>query len=158
MALAACTKPGTDFVRKGVRPFKWTGSTKCADLTKLIEEGPGDYIFHKTLPETITPSIYRLLDLLRILKTATCDVDDVEAEPYLALLKAKVLDLQCHYERYFPNTESCRISHIVLHVVDMVHRWNNVRNYWCFLTERYLTSSPPHATPPVSPEWVAAAL
>jgi hypothetical protein len=74
---------------------------------------------------------------LRLLKSASCDVDDPEAEGLLGLLKSKVINLVCHYERYFPRSEICRVSHFTLHVIDMVHRWNNVRNFWCFLTERY---------------------
>jgi hypothetical protein len=136
--LAACTSTGTDFVRKGMKPFKWTGSTKCADYTKIIEEGPGDFIFKNSLPPAIATPVQRLLELLRLLKSASCDVDDPDAEGLLRLLKAKVIDLVCHYERYFPRSEICRVSHITLHVIDMVHRWNNVRNFWCFLTERYL--------------------
>ena len=51
MLLAGCAKSGADFVRKGLRPLKWTGSAKCADLSKLIEDGPGDYMFKESLPE-----------------------------------------------------------------------------------------------------------
>ena len=53
------------------------------------------------------------------------------------MVKERVTILVCEYERYFPRSEVCRVSHIMLHVTDMVHRWNNVRNFWCFLTERY---------------------
>jgi hypothetical protein len=94
--LAACTTSGTDFVRKGMKPFKWTGSTKCADLTKIIEEGPGDFLFKNSLPTAITPPVERLVELLRLLKSASCDVDDPEAEGLLGLLKSKVINLVCH--------------------------------------------------------------
>ena len=71
-----------------------------------------------------------------MVKTANCDVNDPNAEDLLSSLKGKVIILLCEYERYFPRSEICRVSHILIHVMDMVHRWNNVRNYWCFLTER----------------------
>ena len=134
--LSICVKAGTDFVRKGLRPFKYTASAKCADLSKLLEEGPGDYVFTNSLAKEIADPIATLLKLLRLLKTATCDVDDPTAEDLLASLKGKVIELLCEYERFFPRSEICRVSHIIIHVMDMVHRWNNVRNYWCFLTER----------------------
>ena len=137
MQLAASAKSSADFVRKGMRPLKWTGSAKCADLSKLIEDGPGDYIFTETLPDDISRAVALLLEVLRLLKAATCDVDDPVAEEGLAVVKERVTILVCEYERYFPRSEVCRVSHIMLHVVDMVHRWNNVRNFWCFLTERY---------------------
>jgi hypothetical protein len=137
MQLAASAKSSADFVRKNMRPLKWTGSAKCADLSKLIEDGPGDYVFTETLPENISPAVALLLELLRLIKSATCDVDDPVALDGLAVVKERVTVLVCEYERYFPRSEICRVSHIMLHVVDMVHRWNNVRNFWCFLTERY---------------------
>jgi len=134
--LAACTTAGTDFVRTGMRPVKWTGSAKCADLQKIIEEGPGDYIFTQTLPAQIAPAVANLLTLLRLIKSASCNVNDPLARPHLASLKEKVTILVCQYERFFPRSEVCRVSHIVLHVCDVVQRWNSVRNFWCFLTER----------------------
>jgi hypothetical protein len=140
--LSACVTASADFVRKGLRPFKYTASAKCADLSKILEEGPGDYVFTNSLPKAIEEHIGHLLELLRLVKTATCDVDDPNAETLLALLKGKVIVLLCQYERHFPRSEVCRVSHIIIHVMDMVHRWNNVRNYWCFLTERYT----PHCT------------
>jgi hypothetical protein len=135
--LAACTTAGTDFVRKGMRPYQWTGSTKCADWAKICEHGPGDYIYTESLPASIAEPVALLMQLLRLLKEATCDVSDPLARAALASRKDQVAFLVCEYERYFPRSEVCRVSHIVLHVCDMVSRWNNVRNFWCFLTERY---------------------
>jgi hypothetical protein len=137
MLLANSAKSGADFVRKGLRPLKWTGSAKCADLAKLIEDGPGDYMFKESLPDPETTlAVKYLLELLRLLKSAACDVDDPVAEAGLASVKQRVTQLVCEYERRFPRSEVCRVSHIMLHVCDIVHRWNNVRNFWCFLTER----------------------
>jgi hypothetical protein len=135
--LGGCTTSGTDFVRKGLRPMKWTGSTKCADWAKLCEDGPGDYMFKETLPEDISEPVNKLLELLRLCKGATCDVNDPHALAALTWRKHQITILVCEYERYFPLSEVCRVSHIVLHLCDMVQRWNSVRNFWCFLTERY---------------------
>ena len=71
MKLADSAKSSADFVRKGLRPLKWTGSAKCADLAKLIEDGPGDYIFTESLPDEIAPAVAKLLELLRLLKAAS---------------------------------------------------------------------------------------
>ena len=141
MLLAGCAKAGVDFVRKGLRPMKWTGSAKCADFAKLCEEGPGDFMYKESLPASIAPAVKNLLKLLQLLKSVTCDVNDPLAEAGLAATKAQVTLMVCEYERFFPRTEVCRVSHIMLHVCDIVHRWNNVRNYWCFLTERYVAHS-----------------
>jgi hypothetical protein len=142
MRLADSAKSSADFVRKGLRPIKWTGSAKCADLSKLIEDGPGDYIFTESLPAEIAPAVAKLLELLRLLKAASCDVHDPVAEAGLGATKEKVTDLVCYFERHFPRTEVSRVTHNMLHVIDMVHRWNNVRNFWCFLTERYHSPYP----------------
>jgi hypothetical protein len=106
-------------------------------LSKMIEDGPGDYIFTNSLPDAAAEGVRHLLDVLRIIKSAACDVSDTTARANLASIKEKVTLLVCHYERYFPRSEVCRISHIMLHNIDMVGRWNSVRNYWCFITERY---------------------
>lgn len=135
--LASCAKSKADFVRKGLQIIKWTGSAKCADLSKITEDGPGDYIFTESLPPNVETAVAHLLALLRLIKKVTCDVSDPLARAGLRSAKDKVAVLLCHYERLFPRSEVCRVSHIVLHVCDMVQRWNNVRNFWCFLTERY---------------------
>jgi len=93
-------------------------------------------MFTESLPEEITPAVANLLTTLRLIKSASCNVNDALARPHLAALKEKVAALVCQYERFFPRSEVCRVSHIVLHVCDMVQRWNSVRNFWCFLTER----------------------
>jgi hypothetical protein len=142
MELAGSAKSGAEFVRRGLRPLKWTGSAKCADLSKIIEDGPGDYIFTESLPEEIAPAVASLLKLLRVLKSASCDVNDEDAESTLARTKDQVVGLVCQVERRFPRSEMCRVLHILLHVCDMVRRWNNVRNFWCFLTERYAAPTP----------------
>jgi hypothetical protein len=140
--LGGCTTAGADFVRKGLRPMKWSGSAKCADWAKLCEDGPGDYMFKETLPPDIVAPVNKLMELLRLLKGATCDVNDPQALAALASRKHQVTILVCEYERHFPKSEVCRVSHIVLHLCDMVQRWNNVRNFWCFLTERYARRVP----------------
>ena len=141
--LGACVKGSADFVRKNLLPVKYTGSAKCADLSKLVEDGPGDYVFGgSSLPPDVEEGVGFLLQILRLVKSLTCDVTDAQAPAALALRKDQITELVCRYERHFPRTEVCRISHVLLHVCDVVHRWNNVRNYWCFLTERYGSKLP----------------
>ena len=95
MQLAGCTSTSVDFVRKGLRPWnwKWTGLRKRADLSKIIEDSPGDYIFTKSLPAAADAPVGHLL--LRILKSASCDYSDANARANLASLKEKVTLLVC---------------------------------------------------------------
>ena len=46
------------------------------------------------------------------------------------------IEALCNIERIIPATELSVLLHIMVHVPDMVHRWNSVRNFWCFFGER----------------------
>lgn len=85
-----------------------------------------------------------LTDLLNALLDATADF--VANDPFLEqaqLVESRALHLQavealCLLERDFPLTELAIFVHEILHVPEFVYRWNAVRNYWCFGTERFV--------------------
>ena len=53
-------------------------------------------------------------------------------------LKLKLVEAACTMERHIPETELSIWLHETMHLCDLIHRWNSVRNWWCFLTERFV--------------------
>ena len=125
------------YVRSGLKPMGHTGSIKGADCLRFITD-VGRFWFHETLPaaqqRTWEDGLKFLMDLLH----ATCDADDPEAVPTLISLKLATIRALCRWSKEVPGTEHTIVIHELVHICDMVYRWNNVRNFWCFLTERFV--------------------
>ena len=125
-----------DYVRSTFRPFQLTGSIKGADCLRLATEA-GLYWFYQGLPpaqqDTWNLGINMLMKLLR----ATCDYDDPVAIPVLQALKLDTIRALIKWAKGVPDTEHAIIIHELVHVCDCVYRWNSVRNFWAFVTERY---------------------
>jgi hypothetical protein len=88
--------------------------------------------------------IIGLCGILSKILLATCDYTpgDVEATA-AAKLRTKVLKTElilalCVFERDVPKCELSYFLHEIVHMCDFLYRWNNVRNYWCFLVERFV--------------------
>ena len=52
----------------------------------------------------------------------------------LTLTAIKTLTL---LETVLPLTRFTYLLHVLIHVPEYIHRWNHVRNFWCFFMERY---------------------
>ena len=87
---------------------------------------------------------HAMSDALNAILDATADfvADDPEHEEAQKTatrdLHLQVIEALCLLERDFPSTELSIFVHEILHVPEFVYRWNAVRNYWCFATERYV--------------------
>ena len=83
-----------------------------------------------------------MINLLNELLDATADYDpdDDEDEAVAAQrrLHLHAIEALCLLERDFPFTEMSIFVHEILHVPEFVYRWNAVRNYWCFASERFV--------------------
>jgi hypothetical protein len=84
----------------------------------------------------------RMIDLLNNMLDATADYDP-DDEDDEALEKTRRLHLQAVegltlLERDFPLTELSIFVHEILHMSEFIYRWNGVRNYWCFVSERFV--------------------
>jgi hypothetical protein len=51
-------------------------------------------------------------------------------------LQKRVVEALCQFGACVPATEHASVFHELLHVVQAVHRWGSVRNFWCYGTER----------------------
>jgi hypothetical protein len=83
-----------------------------------------------------------MTEALNAILDATADYDpDAEEDEALEKTRAlhlKVIESLCLMERDFPLSELSIFVHEILHVPEFVYRWNSVRNFWCFTTERFV--------------------
>lgn len=89
-------------------------------------------------------AIVKLTSSLATLMDATCDYvawDDVVTKANrrrLRRLQAAHVRVLHELELEFPETEFAIYLHETLHLCDTIAYWNNTRNYWCFITERFV--------------------
>jgi hypothetical protein len=89
-------------------------------------------------------AILQVTEVLREVLLGTCDYDQhddeksEDARSRCQALKKRLVLALCELERILPESEFSIFLHEVVHVADFMYRWNNVRNYWCFITERFV--------------------
>ena len=133
--VAATHAVRTGYVRSTLRPFHLRGSIKGADCLRMMTEA-GMYWFHNMLRPPQQAAWEAGLLMMTELHNATCDYDDPTAVDALRALKVKTTRALVRWAKSFPATEHAVIIHEIEHMCDHVFRWNKVRNYWCFVTER----------------------
>lgn len=98
----------------------------------------GDYVFHDLYPDhpERMNAIYGFLDCIRGIVGCTSTADDLD-DTAIGKLETKIVEALCQVETEFPDTELSVLLHVMLHIPAAIRRWNSVRNFWCFWTERY---------------------
>ena len=124
------------YVRSTLRPFNLRGSIKGANCLRMMTEA-GLYWSHDMLPPVQQAAWDAGLRMMTELHNATCDYDDPTAVVSLRALKLKTTRALVKWAHSFPETEHAVIIHEIVHMCDHIFRWNKVRNYWCFVTERW---------------------
>jgi hypothetical protein len=102
------------------------------------------YILYGVGPRAYREAILQVTEALRAVMLGSCDYDahdeekSEEAKDRCMALKKRLVLALCELERCLPESEFSIFLHEVVHVADFLFRWNNVRNYWCFITERFV--------------------
>jgi hypothetical protein len=102
------------------------------------------YLLYGVGDKKIRNALLKLTGALRDILGATCDYDpdepalNEEQAKSCRLLKKKVVDALVEVERCLPASELSIFLHEIVHVPDFIYKWNNVRNFWCFVTERFV--------------------
>jgi hypothetical protein len=126
-------------------PFKTIGGARkpnTADwLTFLRTCVP--YVMGDTGPFQPRAAFKAMIEALNAILDATADFDPDDGDDDESLSNTRELYLQvtealCLLERDFPLSELSIFVHEILHVPETVYRWNSVRNFWCFTTERFV--------------------
>jgi hypothetical protein len=130
-----------DWCNAAAVPFHRASSCKSFDWKQLMQWAAG-YVFAGILPPHIEEAFFKLVGVLNEILEATADVkadDDFMTSRDYALeeLKLKAVRALVAIEECVPKTDSGPIVlHIIPHVVESIYRWNSVRNFWAFFTER----------------------
>jgi len=101
------------------------------------------YVFGGVGPEHPREAFTAITSVLSDLMDMTCDYESDESGETEQLkrckaMKKRLIRALCLVERDFPESELSPFLHEVVHLSDFLFRWNNVRNYWCFITERFV--------------------
>ena len=103
-----------------------------------------DYSFYEAVPEHCKEAFFAMVEVLNDLEHVTADYDP-EAEDKTEYLRdceelqVRVVRALVLFERDFPRREMTPCIHWIIHpAAELIPRWNNVRNYWCFLNERFV--------------------
>ena len=122
--------------RTNLEAFSHASCFKTHDWMQLVL-WCGDYVFHDLFP--LEPlrmkALHALSDVLRDLINATSAFDS-ERRDNIEGLKLRLVETMCLCEVELPSTELSVLFHVIIHMPDCIRRWNSVRNFWCFFSER----------------------
>jgi hypothetical protein len=119
------------------------GHQKAAAWVKLLRFYV-PYLLHGMGTKHTHDALMRMTDVLREILDTTCDyTPDDEDSSAAALtkcnkLKRRIINALVCMEARLPASDLSYFMHEVVHMGDFTYRWNNVRNYWCFITERFV--------------------
>jgi hypothetical protein len=130
----------TTFVRSGIKINQRTGALNAHDWLKIL--GPALQYILKGIGgnKDAIGAILGLMDVLKKVTEATSDMpwDEVEVDHDTPRLKRELILALARYELCVPQSEHTYMLHLSMHLPDAIHRWNSVRNFWAFFSERYI--------------------
>jgi hypothetical protein len=141
--LAAMPSTGIPFSMVPFRTLPGRRKQKCAAWVTLLRFYL-PYVFYGVGRRPYHEAMLQLTEALRAVLLGSCDYDQYdeekneEARIRCKALKKRIVRALCELEKCFPESEFSIFLHEVVHVADFMYRWNNVRNYWCFITERFV--------------------
>jgi hypothetical protein len=116
---------------------------KAVDLVHLVESGL-NYILSDLMPnEDLANTVMLLTATLRLILAATSDIEEnmdqeENATAKMQALKLTIIQNLSDIERFLPETELSEHLHDLIHFPDLNFRWNSVRNFWAFFSERFV--------------------
>ena len=128
----------TWWIRSNLQMYSKSSTLKCHDWLHLIQDA-GDYVLHGLYPDDPRKlqALHALVEACKGCLTKTSAFDSENREE-LDRLKLRVIEALSRCEAVLPKTEQAVMFHILMHVPDAIYRWNSVRNYWCFFSERMM--------------------
>jgi len=102
------------------------------------------YLLYGVEDKLVREALLIISEVLRDVLAATCDFDPEdevttqEQTDKCNALKTKIVLAMVELERRLPSSEMSYFVHEIVHIGDFIFRLNNVRNYWCFVCERFV--------------------
>lgn len=116
---------------------------KAVDWKRLIF-GPCEYFLAFVFGQQEAGTLQALFAVVQKLLITTCNTDSDRVgranKAAMMKLKVEVVLTLAKIERDLPCTLLAYIVHNLIHVPEHILRWNLVRNYWAFFSERYHSS------------------
>ena len=133
------------WIRSNIEVFSKGSALKSHDWIQLVQSA-GDYLFAEVFEDqNISEAIFSLLSVCNKLLTWSSPYgrwdeqeEKVQQEKTMHL-KVEVIEALTKIEFVVPKTDLPVMFHLMVHVPDMIFRWNSVRNFWCFFSERYVS-------------------
>jgi len=103
-----------------------------------------EYTFFEVVPRRARDAFFAMVNILNDILDLTADYDpgaddDKEYQRECQEVQQRVAKALVLFERDFPRSELTPCIHWIIHAAgELVPRWNNVRNFWCFLSERFV--------------------
>jgi hypothetical protein len=124
------------WIRNNLEVFKHKSVLTSHDWILLCQSA-GDYLLHDVFPDDTTKEecLLAIKEACSLCISSTSAFDS-ENRTVIDQVKQAVVEAMCVAEAKFPKTELAVMFHVLIHIPDAIHRWNN-RNYWSFFGERY---------------------
>lgn len=135
-----------DFIRSSMVWFDTLPGRKkpkTADWLKVMRRCL-PYVLDSVGVPTSMQALIDFSDILHKICEATCDFDpnrpDYSASnvAQMRLLQKEVVRALCMLELHLPESEFSIYIHEIVHMVDAIIQWSSPRNFWCFITERFV--------------------
>ena len=139
-----CGQP--DWINPTLVPFNTIEGQRKPKVTDWLcfQRTCVEYAFNGVVPVHAREAFFGMVDALNAILELTADYNPELNGPDDHLrecqeVQRKVVGALVAFERDFPNSELSPCIHWIIHAAgELVPRWNNVRNYWCFLPERFV--------------------
>lgn len=123
------------WIRSNIEVFSRPGNLTSHDWIQLMQSA-GSYLMADIFDDDDkNDAVMGLVDACQICLTAvSCHTS--ENRDRIQQIKLSVVEKLCKAEAVLPRTEMAVLLHSLVHVPDIVYKWNSVRNFWSFFGER----------------------
>lgn len=113
-----------------------------ASSFKRLADGPASLIFRDVYTGEYKIAFQALLKILYMILHTTNNVDGAippaSATTKFRKFKTEVAETLVLLEATLPAMFFDITLHVLIHLPECIFRWNHVRNYWCFASERFI--------------------
>ena len=132
------------WITHSTRPVTLSSAVKAAGWLSFSRSGLWPYLLHDIFDAEQTEAIESLSATLAALMEFNCDADvsdEKDMADAVSKLKLQCIETLVILEKELPETKLVAMFHVLLHFPDSVFRWNNMRNFWAFFSERSVSFS-----------------
>ena len=124
------------WIRSNIEICAKASAMKSHDWMNVLQSA-GDYVLAGLFPRfpKRMEALFELLEACNDCLTIVSPRQNDDRNP-VDRLKLKMVEALVKCESVLPKSELALMLHVLMHVPDIIYRWNAVRNFWCFFGER----------------------